>query len=140
MEGNTFVKNEPEEDLEHTLSYEEKFEIKSEIDLPIKSEDNFKEEIIYYQQTECWPGHDTFLPIKEELPLLCPLLDHTDYNVGSSVVFVLDGNRRARGTEFKSLLCPLLDHTDYNVGSSVVFVLDGNRRARGTEFKNIKKT
>nr|CAD7203762.1 unnamed protein product [Timema douglasi] len=68
MEGETSVKIEPEEDLEYYLHQEDTFEIKSEIDLPIKSEEGFKEEIQDYQQPEYCPGPLTFPPIKEELP------------------------------------------------------------------------
>nr|CAD7604457.1 unnamed protein product [Timema genevievae] len=67
MEGETPVKIEPEEDLGYNLHQEEKFEIKSEVDLQIKSEEGFKEEFNDYQQPECWPGPTSFLPIKEEL-------------------------------------------------------------------------
>nr|CAD7265842.1 unnamed protein product [Timema shepardi] len=65
MEGITSVKIEPLEDFEYNFQQEEKFEIKSEIDLPIKSEEGFEEELNYYQQPECWSGP----PIKGELPL-----------------------------------------------------------------------
>nr|CAD7448171.1 unnamed protein product [Timema bartmani] len=68
MEGGTSVKIEPEEDLEYNLQQEEKFEIKSEIDLPIKSEEAFKEEFKDYHQPDSWTGPITFPPIKEELP------------------------------------------------------------------------
>nr|CAD7416182.1 unnamed protein product [Timema poppensis] len=68
MEGETSVKIEPEEDLEYNLKHDEKFEIKSEIDLPIKSEDVFKEEVTDYQQPNNWTGSITIPPIKEELP------------------------------------------------------------------------
>nr|CAD7434999.1 unnamed protein product [Timema monikensis] len=70
MEGETSVKIEPEEDLEYNLKHDEKFEIMSEIDLPIKSEEGFKEEFKDYQQPECWTGPITLPPIKEELPKL----------------------------------------------------------------------
>nr|CAD7199874.1 unnamed protein product [Timema douglasi] len=68
MEGDTSVKIEPEEDLEYNFHKEERFEIKSEIDLPIKSEEVFKEEFTDYQQPEYFQGSITFPPIKEELP------------------------------------------------------------------------
>nr|CAD7599927.1 unnamed protein product [Timema genevievae] len=76
MEREIFnVKTEPEEDLEYNLHHEEKFEIKSEIDLPIKSEECFKKEQDYqqpevqdYQQPEYDSRPITFPPIKEELP------------------------------------------------------------------------
>nr|CAD7456604.1 unnamed protein product [Timema tahoe] len=68
MEGGTSVKIEPEEDLEYNLQQEEKFEIKSEIDLQIKSEEAFKEEFKDYHQPDSWTGPITFPPIKEELP------------------------------------------------------------------------
>ncbi|CAG2060140.1 unnamed protein product [Timema podura] len=68
MEGGTSVKIEPEEDFEYNLHQEEKFEIKFEIDLPIKSEECFKGEVNYYHQTECSSRPITFPPIKEELP------------------------------------------------------------------------
>nr|CAD7417162.1 unnamed protein product [Timema poppensis] len=42
--------------------------VMSEIDIPIKSEENFKEEFHDYQEPKCSPGPITFLPIKEELP------------------------------------------------------------------------
>nr|CAD7433864.1 unnamed protein product [Timema monikensis] len=44
----------------------------SEIDLPIKSEEGFKEEIQDYQQPEYCPRPITFPPIKEELPVKTP--------------------------------------------------------------------
>nr|CAD7267734.1 unnamed protein product [Timema shepardi] len=71
MEREIFtVKTEPEDDLKYILHYEEKFEIKSEIDIPIKSEENFKEDDYHdYQEPECSPGPITFPPIKEELPV-----------------------------------------------------------------------
>nr|CAD7461151.1 unnamed protein product [Timema tahoe] len=68
MEGEASVKIESEEDLEYNLHQEEEFEIKSEIDLPIKSEEGFKEEIQDYQQLEYCPRLISFPPIKEELP------------------------------------------------------------------------
>nr|CAD7605123.1 unnamed protein product [Timema genevievae] len=74
MEGETSVKIEPEEDLEYNLHQEEKFDIKSEIDLQIKSEERFKEELNYYQQPECWAEPISFPPIKEELPATFLLL------------------------------------------------------------------
>nr|CAD7199875.1 unnamed protein product [Timema douglasi] len=67
MEGITSVKIEPLEDFEYNFQQEEKFEIKSEVDVQIKSEECFKEEFNDYQQPECWPGPTTLLPIKEEL-------------------------------------------------------------------------
>nr|CAD7607096.1 unnamed protein product [Timema genevievae] len=71
MDRETFtVKTEPEDDLKYILHYEEKFEIKSEIDIPIKSEENFKEEVLDYQEPECSAGPLTFPPIKEELPVM----------------------------------------------------------------------
>nr|CAD7460556.1 unnamed protein product [Timema tahoe] len=69
MERETFtVKTEPEDDLKYILHYEEKFEIKSEIDILLKSEENFKEEVHDYQEPEYSLGPLTFPPIKEELP------------------------------------------------------------------------
>nr|CAD7204154.1 unnamed protein product [Timema douglasi] len=62
------VKLEPEEDLEYMLHHEEKLEIKSEIDAPIKSEQCFNEEVQDYQQPEYFAGLLTFPPIKHELP------------------------------------------------------------------------
>nr|CAD7201839.1 unnamed protein product [Timema douglasi] len=44
----------------------------SEIDIPIKSEEHFKEEFHDYQEPECSPGPITFPPIKEELPVKTP--------------------------------------------------------------------
>ncbi|CAG2057626.1 unnamed protein product [Timema podura] len=87
MEREIFnVKTEPEEDLEYNLLHEEKFEIKSEIDLPIKSEECFKKEVQDYQQPEVQDYQQpevqdyqqpeygsrpiTFPPIKEELPVM----------------------------------------------------------------------
>nr|CAD7429826.1 unnamed protein product [Timema monikensis] len=52
----------------HLLSLSCTRVLRSEIDIPIKSEDNFKEEFHVYQETECIPGPITFPPIKEELP------------------------------------------------------------------------
>ncbi|CAG2065827.1 unnamed protein product, partial [Timema podura] len=62
------VKLEPWEDLEY-IYHEDKLEIKSEIDLPIKSEERFKEVVQDYQQPEYCPGHLTFPPIKDEIPV-----------------------------------------------------------------------
>nr|CAD7610746.1 unnamed protein product [Timema genevievae] len=75
MEGETPVKIEPEEDLEYNLHQEEKFEIKSEIDLQIKSEEGLKEELKDYLQLEYCPRLITFPPIKEELPSLYQSFD-----------------------------------------------------------------
>ncbi|CAG2066450.1 unnamed protein product, partial [Timema podura] len=69
MEGDTPVKMEPEDDLEYKLHYEENFEIKSEIDLPIKSEKVFEEEGNDYQEPVSSTGRITIPPIKEELPV-----------------------------------------------------------------------
>ncbi|CAG2061631.1 unnamed protein product [Timema podura] len=70
MERKTFtMKLEPEEDLEYILHHEENLEIKSEIDITIKSEESFKEEVHDHQEPDCGPGPITFPPIKEDLAI-----------------------------------------------------------------------
>nr|CAD7461657.1 unnamed protein product [Timema tahoe] len=68
MERKTFtVKIEPEEDLDYHLHYEENFEIKSEVDLPIKLEESLKGEVHDNEEPDCCPGPITDPPTKEEL-------------------------------------------------------------------------
>ncbi|CAG2056538.1 unnamed protein product [Timema podura] len=68
MERKTFaVKIEPEEDLEYHLHYEENFEIKSEVDLPIKLEESLKGEVHDNEEPDCCPGPITDPPTKKEL-------------------------------------------------------------------------
>nr|CAD7412352.1 unnamed protein product [Timema cristinae] len=91
MERDTFaVKIEPE-DLEYNLHHEEEFGIKSEIDLPIKSEEYIKVEALDYQEPECWTDSIILPPVEEERPSeiidlpikseLCFKGDANDYQV-----------------------------------------------------------
>nr|CAD7445071.1 unnamed protein product [Timema bartmani] len=68
MERKTFaVKIEPEEDLDYHLHYEENFEIKSEVDFPIKLEESLKGEVHDNEEPDCCPGPITVPPTKKEL-------------------------------------------------------------------------
>nr|CAD7578486.1 unnamed protein product [Timema californicum] len=84
------VKLEPEEDLEYILHHEEKLEIKSEIDAPIKSEQCFNEEVQDYQQPEYFAGLLTFPPIKHELPDESNASDNVDEIVKSEMILCDD--------------------------------------------------
>nr|CAD7448381.1 unnamed protein product [Timema bartmani] len=69
MERETItVKFETEENLEYDIHHEDKFEIKSELDLHINSEECIKEEVHDSQQPECLPELIILPSIKEELP------------------------------------------------------------------------
>nr|CAD7265659.1 unnamed protein product [Timema shepardi] len=61
------VKIEPDEDSEYHLHYEDNLKIKSEVYLPIKSEESLIGEVDVNEEPDCGPGPITSPPTKEEL-------------------------------------------------------------------------